>query len=70
LLKLAHKKVPEADDKTPGERLPLTHGVGGGQQGQGLKKPHLQKTKTQIARFKTRRKRKQKDIVGESFPIR
>jgi hypothetical protein len=40
------KKVPEADDKTSGECLPLTHGVGGGQQGQGLQKPHLQKTKT------------------------
>jgi hypothetical protein len=45
LLVLAHKDVPEADDKTPGECLPLTHGVGGGQQGQGLQQPHLQKTK-------------------------
>ncbi len=31
LLVLVRKEVPEADDKTPGERLPLTHGVGGGQ---------------------------------------
>jgi hypothetical protein len=58
---LVHKEVPEADDKTPGECLPLTHGVGGGQQGQGLQKPHLQKTKTQIAMAKTRRAKKQRD---------
>ncbi len=38
------KKVPEADDKTSGECLPLTHGVGGGQKGQGLQKPHLHQT--------------------------
>jgi hypothetical protein len=42
LLVLVHKEVPEADDKTSGECLSLTHGVGGGQQGQGLQEPHLQ----------------------------
>ena len=50
LLVLVHKEVPEADDKTSGECLPLTHGVGGGQQGQGLQKPHLQNPNTKTDR--------------------